>query len=225
MKQIFIFAIIFLSVSLSAQRDTLDANTIRIYSEIDTATITEGTEVTLKWFSEQLGYITEIDTFAEAKDDVLNTMIEMYQADSISYQQNLESMYSTYVTYNTLYQNTVRRLSMYHEMRGGPGGGGGGSTSTEPLVYVALITQSGTDAPVATVLKNTLGGTVVWTYDSGDYLGTLVGAFTENKTVIFIGTNDAGAGYGQLWYSDDIIGITNTSGYAYLVPIQILVYP
>jgi len=36
--------------------------------------------------------------------------------------------------------------------------------ATEPKVYVALPTQSGTDAPVATVLKNTLGGEVVWTY-------------------------------------------------------------
>lgn len=51
--------------------------------------------------------------------------------------------------------------------------------------YVALLTQSGTDAPVATVLENTLGGTVVWTRDSaGVYIGTLASAFTENKTYI-----------------------------------------
>ena len=49
------------------------------------------------------------------------------------------------------------------------------------LVYTALLTQSGTDAPVATVLENTLGGTVVWSYsDVGSYLGTLTGAFTGN---------------------------------------------
>jgi len=58
--------------------------------------------------------------------------------------------------------------------------------ATEPKVYVALLTQSGTDAPVATVLKNTLGGTVVWTYDAvGQYNGTLANAFTLNKTAIF----------------------------------------
>lgn len=52
------------------------------------------------------------------------------------------------------------------------------------LKYVALLTQSGTDAPVATVLENTLGGTVVWTRNSlGQYFGTLSGAFTENKTI------------------------------------------
>lgn len=50
-------------------------------------------------------------------------------------------------------------------------------------VYTALLTQSGTDAPVATVLENTLGGTVVWTRDGvGQYVGTLSGAFTSGKT-------------------------------------------
>lgn len=51
--------------------------------------------------------------------------------------------------------------------------------AAEPKVYVALLSQTGTNAPVATVLKNTLGGTIVWTYfDSGVFLGTLVNAFT-----------------------------------------------
>lgn len=52
------------------------------------------------------------------------------------------------------------------------------------LVYTALLSQSGTDAPVATVLENTLGGAVVWTRNGvGDYRATLAGAFTENKTI------------------------------------------
>jgi hypothetical protein len=52
-----------------------------------------------------------------------------------------------------------------------------------PKVYRALLTQTGTDAPTATVLENTLGGTVVWTRDNpGRYDATLAGAFTENKT-------------------------------------------
>lgn len=58
-------------------------------------------------------------------------------------------------------------------------------------VYRALLTQTGTDAPVATVLENTLGGTVVWTRDSmGVYLGTLAGAFPTTKTVAFISNPD-----------------------------------
>lgn len=63
--------------------------------------------------------------------------------------------------------------------------------ATEPKVYVALLTQSGTDAPVATVLKNTLGGVPVWSYSNvGVYTGTLASAFTANKTITNI--NQAG---------------------------------
>lgn len=59
----------------------------------------------------------------------------------------------------------------------------------QPKVYRALLTQTGTDAPVATVLENTLGGTVVWTRDSGGrYDGTLAGAFTANKTAVNSGS-------------------------------------
>lgn len=60
-------------------------------------------------------------------------------------------------------------------------------------VYTALLTQTGTDAPLATVLENTLGGTVVWTRQSpGRYIGTLAGAFTVDKTFISGFTNWAG---------------------------------
>lgn len=53
--------------------------------------------------------------------------------------------------------------------------------------YVALISQTGTDAPVATVLENTLGGTVVWTRGNiGNYTGTLASAFTQDKTILFM---------------------------------------
>ncbi len=53
--------------------------------------------------------------------------------------------------------------------------------------YVALLTQTGTNAPTATVLDNTLGGTLVWSYDGvGTYIGTLTGAFTLDKTSVMI---------------------------------------
>lgn len=72
--------------------------------------------------------------------------------------------------------------------------GGGGAAAY--LVYTALLSQSNTDAPVATVLENTLGGTVVWTRnDVGDYSATLAGAFTEAKTAVIICVNsDQSAG-------------------------------
>lgn len=56
--------------------------------------------------------------------------------------------------------------------------------------YVALLTQSGTDAPIPTVLENSLGGTVVWARSgAGNYTGTLASAFTLNKTVTFTALN------------------------------------
>jgi hypothetical protein len=52
-------------------------------------------------------------------------------------------------------------------------------------VYSALLSQSGTSAPTAIVLQNTLGGNIVWTREGvGVYKGTLAGAFLENKTNI-----------------------------------------
>lgn len=59
----------------------------------------------------------------------------------------------------------------------------GGKADAVPT-YIALLTQIGTGAPSATVIVNTLGGTVVWTRDDvGRYYGTLAGTFTVNKTV------------------------------------------
>ena len=52
-------------------------------------------------------------------------------------------------------------------------------------VYRALLTQNGTDAPVVTVLENTLGGEVVWTrVQAGVYIATLAGAFPAAKTFV-----------------------------------------
>jgi hypothetical protein len=54
-------------------------------------------------------------------------------------------------------------------------------------LYRAVLTQTGTGAPSATVLDNTLGP-VVWTRTSvGRYLGTLAGSFPSGKTVLLVG--------------------------------------
>lgn len=75
--------------------------------------------------------------------------------------------------------------------------------------YVALLSQSDTGAPVATVLENTLGGTVVWTRSNvGDYRGTLSGAFTTNKTVIFISPPTSGAStHISTWSNTNQVGV------------------
>lgn len=64
-----------------------------------------------------------------------------------------------------------------------------GAEASTAKVYRALLTQSGTDAPVATVLENTLGGTVVWTRnDVGEYVGTLATAFAGGATKVWCNT-------------------------------------
>lgn len=69
------------------------------------------------------------------------------------------------------------------------------STNVIKKVYTAFITQTGTDAPVATVLKDDLNSPV-WEYSAvGTYTLTKIGAFTLNKTVptkIDVYTDDDG---------------------------------
>lgn len=57
--------------------------------------------------------------------------------------------------------------------------------------YVALLSQTGSNAPTATILENTLGGTITWSRNlSGNYTGTLTGAFTANKTWFHVTASD-----------------------------------
>lgn len=76
-------------------------------------------------------------------------------------------------------------------------------------VYTAIISQSGTSDPAVTVLENTLGGTVVWTRTTtGQYVGTLSGAFTTNKT--WVVAQDVSALGGNSKTTIRTTGSTNT---------------
>lgn len=61
-------------------------------------------------------------------------------------------------------------------------------------VYTALLNQTGTDAPVATILKNNTGYTFTWSYTGpGEYTITASGnAFTANKTIVFLNCGNTG---------------------------------
>lgn len=111
-------------------------------------------------------------------------------------------------------------------------------------VYRALLSQSGTNAPTAVVLENTLGGTLVWTRsNAGKYVGTLAGAFPINKCSI--GNGDGSSGV--IMYtdiinqyilmlsrlSDNTIELkqfnsyflaATTDGIASAIPVEIIVY-
>lgn len=70
-------------------------------------------------------------------------------------------------------------------------------------VYTALLTQTGTNAPTATVLHSTLNGTLVWTYSGvGSYVGTLTGEFIASKTTILVGGGDSAGGNAFTWNVD-----------------------
>ena len=96
-------------------------------------------------------------------------------------------------------------------------------------VYTAILTQTGTDAPVATVLDNTLGGTVVWTYEEfAIYYGTLSGVFTSGKTFIILSHPRPGQGTVAYWGDVNTIVISGDDDYGsttYPMRLEIRVYP
>lgn len=102
--------------------------------------------------------------------------------------------------------------------------------------YRALLTQAAGAAPTATVLENSLGGTVVWARSSGGtYTGTLTGAFTASKTFIMqpgeSGTIAAVKNIIAVRTNANVVTITTGSGGSLeddvlsSFPVTILVYP
>lgn len=76
-------------------------------------------------------------------------------------------------------------------------------------VYKAFVTQAGLDAPVATILVNTVGA-ITWSRaDSGEYLATLNGAFLSFKTFVLVQTGDNSniQKIESVRISDDVIAI------------------
>ena len=83
-------------------------------------------------------------------------------------------------------------------------------------VYTALLTQTGTGAPVATILKNNTGATFTWARTgSGTYTITASGnAFTNNKTIVFMNLGEyAGGGVPRsVWARTSDTVVTLTTG-------------
>lgn len=78
-------------------------------------------------------------------------------------------------------------------------------------IYRALLAQAATTAPTATVLENTLGGTVVWSYVStGTYRATLAGVFTSAKTLTII-SGDSGYILSAARITNDVVQVTAKS--------------
>ena len=83
---------------------------------------------------------------------------------------------------------------------------------------VQLLTQTGTNAPVATEVYNNTGQTFTWSYVSqGVYRITSTNTpFTVNKTVVFINTGSINNGvFEPRWsrISDTVVEIVSSSDY------------
>lgn len=101
--------------------------------------------------------------------------------------------------------------------------------------YVALLTQTSTNAPIPIVLENTIGA-IVWSYDStGSYVGTLTSAFTADKTFVICNSTNGTAddlvqAVTPFGNTDDILVYswntgTLANGILVNTPIEIRVYP
>lgn len=76
-------------------------------------------------------------------------------------------------------------------------------------LYVAAITQTGTAAPVATVLQNTTGATFTWGYtNTGRYTLTASSAIlAANKVAMFISENNGNNSLGGTIASTTLINV------------------
>jgi len=91
------------------------------------------------------------------------------------------------------------------------------TTFNNVKVYRALLSQTSTNAPTATVLENTLGGTPTYARSvAGQYTITLSSAFTTNKTLFFFswGTSTGVGGvvkdYDLVYTSTSVLTLTTS---------------
>ena len=127
-------------------------------------------ETTEASFANQTVFIEENDV----------PIIKYTDTESMYFVKDLDNLYDRKSKFEVLLDITTDNLELI---------GSGASEPVDPRpykVYTALLTQTGTDAPVAIVLENTLGN-IFWSRRfRGTYEGALAGAFTENKTTIQI---------------------------------------
>jgi hypothetical protein len=86
-----------------------------------------------------------------------------------------------------------------------------------PIIYKAIITQTGTAAPVATILENSLNTNVIWTRSGvGVYKGSLEGGEFNTPTFVLATIASPGAFliYGNTANSDIIVSTKDAAGVA-----------
>ena len=125
--------------------------------------------------------------FGKSKDNTgSNNGFDLNSANLEDYHQFFAKMFDeSGITANGNPDNETNGFQLYEALR----------KITKPYKsYTALMSQTGTAAPVATVLGLNEVGAIVWTRNSaGVYTGTLTGAFVSNKTFLYIKTGVSGA--------------------------------
>lgn len=82
-----------------------------------------------------------------------------------------------------------------------------GDSISKYTCYTAIMNQSGTAAPTATIMENSIGA-IVWTRDSaGTYVGSLSHVFTENKTWITCVNQNSSKQVYCFWIDASTIGL------------------
>ena len=100
------------------------------------------------------------------------------------------------------------------------------STSQGYLVYSALISQTGTDAPTYTELENTTGSNITTTRNaSGLYKITFADEIlSQGKTMVFIQQSDSSIIQIQRTDINEVTITTSTDGILYFTSLEIRIY-
>ena len=152
------------TVSATAKSTPIDADLIPLVDSSDSNLLKKlswaNLKATLKTYFDGLYY-----TFIGSEDDTSSAVISAPAGKTgfFSFTGGGTGVGSEFYV-NTAYNTTVPATGYYE--------------------YIAILSQSGTSAPVATVIKNTFDDLPVWSrVTNGTYLATLGGAFILNKTV------------------------------------------
>ena len=104
----------------------------------------------------------------------------------------------------------------------------GATAGVLPGMYRALVSQTGTAAPVVTVLQNTLSQTPVWSRDDvGVYLCETDGLWVAGKTFLFCGVQIYGTSLTTFVRVDanTLSMEVDDDNVLVAIPVEITVYP
>ena len=98
------------------------------------------------------------------------------------------------------------------------------STHRPYKIYNALLNQSSTNAPVATVLQDEIGGVTFTRDDEGIYYANSSALFTADKTACFVTTSDQAVSSIVYSNTSEIEISTSTDGILVNALIEIRIY-